>query len=155
MNFKLRLSLGIYIANILIMIAIGLAFEFSGEFMPFHSEVIQTEWNSVDSQSQILYLGMMRTEGAGFLAAATALIFLMFFPFRRLEKWSFWAMTTIGVVEYLPSLIANHHVASVTNASPPWLFMLLLIVSLLLALFLANIGHGELEVESESTRQGR
>lgn len=150
MNFKLKLSLAIYIGNILVMIAIGLAFEFKSEFMEFHSDVIQTHWKNVGFQAQILYLGMMRTEGAGFLAAATALIFLLYFPFRKLEKWSFFAMTTIGVVEYFPSLVANYHVSSVTNASPPWLFMLLLTLSLFIAMILATIGHGELRVQCET-----
>ena len=143
MNLKLKLSLLIYLANVLIMIAIGFAFEFRTEFMSFHSDVIQTDWGDVDPQAQILYLGMMRTEGAGFLAAATALLFLAFFSFRKLEKWSFAAMTAVGVVEYLPTLIANYHVSTVSNASPPWLLMLLLILSLFLALVLANIGHRE------------
>ena len=149
MNFKLKLSLVIYIANILIMIAIGLAFEFKSEFMPFHSDVIQTDWQNVDPQAQILYLGMMRTEGAGFLTAATALIILLCFPFRKLEKWSFWAMTTIGVVEYFPSLVANYYVSSVTTASPPWLLILLLILSLFIALIFANIGHSQRNVQRE------
>lgn len=148
MNFKLKLSLAIYIANIVIMIAIGLAFEFRSDFMPFHSDVIQTQWENVDAQAQILYLGMMRTEGAGFLATATALTFLLYFPFRRFEKWSCWAMTVIGVVEYLPSLLANYHVSSVTSASPPWILMLSLILSLFLALVLAGIGYRERGAES-------
>lgn len=143
MNFKLKLSLAIYIANIVIMLAIGLAFEFRSEFMPFHSDVIQTEWENVDSQAQILYLGMMRTEGAGFLSAATALILLLCFPFRKFEKWSYLAMTAVGVVEYLPSLLANYHVSLVTNASPPWQLMLSLTLSLFVALILANIGYKE------------
>lgn len=153
MNFKLKLSLIIYIANILIMIAIGLAFEFRTEFMPFHSEVIQTDWKDVDSHAQILYLGMMRTEGAGFLASATALALLLYFPFRKLEKWSFMAMTFIGVVEYLPSLLANYHVSSVTEASPPWLLMLLLTLSLFVALISANIGYVESCVQGEADGQ--
>lgn len=125
------------------MVLIGLAFEFSREFMSFHSDVIQTDWSSVDTKSQILYLGMMKTEGAGFLAAATALSFLLYFPFRKFEKWSYWAMTIIGVVEYLPSVLANYYVSTVTAASPPWLLMLFLMLSLILALVLANIGHNE------------
>lgn len=148
MNFKLKLSIVFYIANILIMLAIGLTFVFKSQFMPFHSDVIQTDWQNVDTQAQILYLGMMRTEGAGFLAAATALIFLLYFPFRKLEKWSFWAMTTIGVVEYFPTLAANLYVSSVTQASPPWELMLSLIVSLLLALMLAITGHSQRDGES-------
>ena len=143
MNTKLKLSFVIYITNVVIMVAIGLAFEFKSEFMSFHSEVIQTDWHSVDPKSQILYLGMMKTEGAGFLAAATALSLLLFFPFRKFEKWSYWAMTSIGIVEYLPSLFANYNISSVTNASPPWLLMLCLTLSLVLALVLASIGHSE------------
>lgn len=143
MNTKLKLSFAIYIANVVIMITIGLAFEFRSEFMSFHSDVIQTGWDSVGSKSQLLYLGMMKTEGAGFLAAATALSFLLSIPFRKCEKWSYWAMTSIGIVEYLPSLLANYYVSSITSASPPWLLMLCLTLSLILALVLASIGHSE------------
>lgn len=136
MNLKLKLSAAIYTANIFIMFVIGLLFVFKQEFMSFHSDVIQTDWQSLDTQFQILYLGMMRTEGAGFLAAATALTFLLYFPFKKREVWSLWAMTIIGIVEYFPTLVANIYVASVTEATPPWLLMLLLIMSLVLALVL-------------------
>ena len=141
MNFKLKLSFFIYLANIVVMLVIGLTFELSSEFLPFHADVIQTQWHSLSEPSQILYLGMMRTEGAGFLAAASALTFLLWFPFRTLEQWSYWAMTVIGVVEYLPTLLANYHVSIVSSASPPWQLMLSLILSLLLALALAVVGH--------------
>lgn len=143
MNFKLKISLAIYAANIIIMAIIGLIFVFREEFMPFHSDVIQTNWQDVSANAQILYLGMMRTEGAGFLASATALAFLLFIPFMRREKWAPWAMTTIGVVEYFPTLLANYHVSSVTEASPPWLFMSLLTLSLLVALIFAHAGQDE------------
>ena len=154
MNLKLKLAFVLYSANIFVLIVIGFAFEFRSEFLPFHSEVIQTAWQDLGVNPQILYLGMMRTEGAGFLATATALTFLLCVPFRKYEKWSYWGITIIGVVEYLPTLLANYHVASVTNASPPWLFMLLLTLSLFVALILASIGHKERialrGVESES-----
>ena len=141
MNCKLKLALFIYLANIAVMLVIGFTFELRSEFLPFHADVIQTQWHSLSEASQILYLGMMRTEGAGFLAAATALTFLLWFPFRTSEQWSYWAITAIGVVEYLPTLLANYHVSIVSSASPPWQLMLLLILSLLLALTLAVVGH--------------
>ncbi|MFK8021678.1 MAG: hypothetical protein AB8B86_18090 [Pseudomonadales bacterium] len=143
MNRKLTLSFVIYAVCAIVMIAIGLSFELRNEFMPFHSDVIQTEWQSVEAKSQILYLGMMRTEGAGFLATATALLFLLYFPFRKFEKWSYWAMTVIGVVECLPSFLANYYVSTVTSASPPWWLMLALMLSLTLALVLATMGSNE------------
>jgi hypothetical protein len=52
-------------------------------------------------------------------------------------------MTTIGVVEYFPTLLANWHVSHATEANPPWLLMLSLISSLLIALLLAHWGFGK------------
>lgn len=153
MNFKLKLSLAIYIANLLVMTVIGLAFEFKTEFMPFHSDVIQTTWANVDPQAKILYLGMMKTEGAGFLAAATALAFLLWASFKRRETWMFVAMTVIGVVEYSPSLAANLYVSQVTDANPPWLLMLSLTISLLIALGLALAATRQSAAEQKTVRK--
>jgi hypothetical protein len=141
MKFKPRIPFLIYAANIVFLIATGLLFQFSNEFLSFHSDVIQTNWEDLDVNSQILYLGMMRTEAAGFLASAIALGFLLCIPFRRHEKWSYWAMSTIGIVEYLPTFFANYHVSKVTLASPPWPLMLFLIFSLVLALSLSLAFH--------------
>ena len=141
MNFKSKIAFSIYALNIFMMISIGLVYEFSSEFMPFHSDVIQTQWVNVDHLSQTLYLGMMRTEAAGFLATGTAILILLSIPFLKFERWSYWAMTIVGLVEYIPTLFATYHVSSVTEASPPWILMLILTVSLVIALYLAEIGN--------------
>lgn len=140
-NLYLRIAQTIYIANIVVMAIIGLIFVCGNELLPFHTDVIQTAWADVDANAQILYLGMMRTEGAGFLAAATALCFLWFYAFRTRQKWSYTAMTIIGVVEYAPTFVANYQVAANTGATPPWLLMLTLILSLLIAWLCAHAGH--------------
>ena len=141
MNFKLKIAFCIYVLNILMMISIGLVYEFSSEFMPFHSDVIQTKWVNVDRSSQILYLGMMRTEAAGFLATGTAILILLSIPFLKFERWSHWAMTIVGLVEYIPTLFATYHVSSISDASPPWILILAFSVSLIIALCLAEIGN--------------
>ena len=123
------------------MTGIGLIYVFANKFMPFHSDVIQTKWEDVDALSQILYLGMMRTEGAGFLATATAMSILLFIPFMKNQQWSYWALSVVGIVEYLPTLFANYHVATVTSASPPWPLMLTLTISLVAALSFAIFGN--------------
>lgn len=140
MNLKIKASFFIYVSNIVFLVGTGFVFQFSGEFLPFHSDVIQTKWAQVDSLSQTLYLGMMRTEAAGFMASGVAIAFLLLIPFRRFELWPCWAMTIIGIVEYLPTLLANYHVSNVSQASPPWPLMLLLIISLVLALGLGISG---------------
>ncbi len=124
--------------NALAMLAIGWAYQFSHEFMPYHAEVIGTQWIDLTDVQQILYIGMMRTEAAGFLATSTALLILLFIPFRQEQPWSISAMTVIGLVEYLPSAIATFNVYKATGASTPWLALIVGMFTLLLAWLLAN-----------------
>lgn len=141
MKFEPKIPWLIYAGNVLFLIATGLLFQFSSEFLPFHSDVIETDWKDLDARTQILHLGMMRTEAAGFLAAGTAIGILLCVPFIKHEKWSYWAMSTIGIIEYTPTFFANYHVSNVTQASPPWQLMLILIFSMLIALVLSLASH--------------
>ncbi len=140
MNVKQKLAFLCYLLNALACFLLGLAFVFGTEFFPFHSDVIQTSWSDVDASAQTLYLGMMRTEGAGFLATGLALLILLLIPFRRGETWSYWAMSAIGIAEWFPSFLANLHVANTTHASPPWQGVLLAIFLLIIGLFASVLG---------------
>jgi len=122
---RYRITFALYLLNAIGMLAIGLAYQFNDQFMPYHSDVIQTNWNDLQEKQQILYIGMMRTEAAGFLASSTAIIFLLFIPYRNRLLWSTYAIACVGIIEYLPSLIATYHVSTVSEASPPWPVLLL------------------------------
>ena len=126
-----------YLINAVACLFIGLGFVFGQEFFSFHSDVIQTAWQDLGPLEQKLYLGMMRTEGAGFLATFVAFAFLLFIPFRRGENWAYWAMTAIGLAEHLPTLIATFHVSQTTSASPPWPLTLSLVALLVAGLLLS------------------
>lgn len=128
----------IYWANAALLLVIGFAFVFAPSFFPFHGDVIQKSWSDLDASSQTLYLGMMRTEGAGYLASAVAFAFLLLIPFRRGELWAPWAITAIGITEHAPTLLANLHVSATTPASPPWMFVAACIVSLVYAAILSS-----------------
>ena len=140
---KMKLAAACYIVSAIAMLAIGLAFIFAQEFFPFHSDVIQTSWQELGKPEQTLYIGMMRTEGAGFLASAVAIAILLLIPFRRREVWSFWAMTVVGLVEHVPTLVATYHVSQTTAANPPWPITLALMVLLLIGLLLALSANRE------------
>ena len=135
---KFKLAFLCYLLVAIVFLATGVSFVFATEFFPFHSDVIETAWQDLGKSEQTLYLGMMRTEGAGFLAAAMAIALLLFIPFRRREAWSYWAMTAIGITEWLPTFLANLHVANTTPASPPWQLalggMIVLVVGLVLSI---------------------
>lgn len=136
MSARLRIATIIFWFNAIVLISVGLAFVFASEFFPFHGQVIQMAWQDLDQPFQTLYLGMMRTEGAGYLAAGLALIILLSIPFKRNENWSAWAIASIGIVEHFPTLLATFHVWHTTPASPPWLVTAMLIASLMFGLWL-------------------
>jgi hypothetical protein len=102
------------------------------------------QWSNLDASTQMLYLGMMRTEGAGFLASAIALTIILFIPYRQKAIWSCWAMTAIGIAEHLPTLVANIHVSVNSQASPPWFIAFTGIVLLLVGLALSLSGNQKL-----------
>jgi hypothetical protein len=136
-NTKLKLAALCYLINMLAFALIGFAFVFKQQFFGFHADVIQTSWQDLDASAQTLYLGMMRTEGAGFVASAVAFAFLLLIPFRRRETWSYWALSAIGMTEHVPTFLATLHVSNTTAASPPWLMTLVLMFLLIIGLVLS------------------
>ena len=137
MPTKMKLAFFCYSFNVIGLFLFGLIYTFSGEFLPFHSDAIQKPWESLSQPTQVLYLGMMRTEGAGFLSSALAIGILLFIPFKKCEIWSYWAMSAIGIVEHVPGLIGAYNTSQATPASSPWQLSLLGIVLLLAGLILS------------------
>jgi len=138
MTTKNKIAFGIYLINAVAMLVVGSVYLFSGEFMPYHSAVIQEEWIDLSEAQKTLYLGMMRTEAAGFLATGTAILILLIIPFRKMQRWAPYAMSVIGIVEYLPSAIATYNVAQTTTASPPWIALCMGIGLLIVAIPLSE-----------------
>lgn len=134
---KIKLALFFYGFNAVGLFLFGLIYTFSREFLPFHSDAIQMSWSDLSQAQQVLYLGMMRTEGAGLLASALAIAVLLFIPFKRREIWCYWAMTAIGIVEHLPSMLGAYFTSQATPASSPWQLNLLGMVLLVLGLICA------------------
>lgn len=142
MPTKMKIAFFCYGFNVVGLFLFGLIYTFNSEFLPFHSDAIQTLWESLSQASQVLYLGMMKTEGAGFLSSALAIAILLYIPFRRREIWSYWAMAAIGIVEHVPGLIGAYNTSQATPASSPWQLSLLGIVLLITGLILAINSQG-------------
>jgi hypothetical protein len=106
----------------------GLIYTFSSQIMPYHQQVIGMKWEEVNPQFQMLFLAFLNGSGMAMFSLGLAIIILLFFPFRRGEIWSRWAIPVI----YLPGSIyvlyiaRNLHIN--TQASTPWLFLTILIL---------------------------
>ena len=124
-SIKIKLALFCFSFNAVGLFLFGLIYTFSSELLPFHLAAISTSWDELPPVFQVLYLGMMKTEGAGFLSSAVAIVFLLAIPFRRGERWSAWAILAIGVVEHFPGVIGAMTTSQLTPASSPWQLSLL------------------------------
>ena len=155
MPIKIKLAFFCYGFNVVGLFLFGLIYTFSNEFLPFHSEAIQASWESLDQSTQVLYLGMMKTEGAGFLSAAVAIGILMSIPFKKGETWSYWAMTVIGLVENVPGLIGAYNASQATPASSPWQLSLLGIILLIVGLILSLNNNAKITCRNQVTAGSR
>ncbi|WP_290575997.1 hypothetical protein [Ketobacter sp.] len=134
---KIKIALFCYGFNALGLFIFGLIYTLSPEFLPFHSEAIGKSWNELAPSYQVLYLGMMRTEGAGFMSSGIAIAILLAIPFRKREVWCYWAMAIIGIVEHVPSMIGAMNTSQLTPASSPWQLNLLGVVLLVVGLVMS------------------
>lgn len=139
-GFASVFAFSVYALNAVFMLIAGLIYLLRESFMPYHADVIGKSWEQLLPAEQLLYLGMMRTEAAGFLAASLAVGILLLIPYRRGERWAAPAIFLIAVVEYLPTAVATYRVSLLSDANPPWVLMCLALVSLLLALLVPLIG---------------
>lgn len=110
----------------------GVLYLFSSEIMPYHQTAMGIEWSKLSIGEQIMSLSFMKSAAAGFLTTSIAMLFLLFIPFRKNERWSVWALFIISFVEVSIILSRIVTIRMNTLANPPIIpFILLLIFSII------------------------
>jgi hypothetical protein len=108
-----------YAAAALFAVAFGAVYMLRSSFMPYHEEALAKPWQQLEPRLQALLLGLMRTTGGGMLVGGVSAGILLLIPFRGGERWSDWAIPSIGLLTVLPSLYATLLVRSRTGAHTP------------------------------------
>lgn len=98
----------------------GLLYLTTQTFMPYHADALTVPWEQLPSHHQGFVLGVIRGMGAGSFAVALALLLILLIPFRRGDRWSFWAVPLIGVVFTALTAYAAITIDTLTPASTPW-----------------------------------
>jgi hypothetical protein len=117
---SMKLAFTCHLLGALLLSVFGLVYLFRPEFMPYHADAVALGWSEVEPSFQVLILALMRVVGGAWLAAAMAIVILLFFPFRRGEKWACWAIIIVGMCASVPSLYATVYVTQNTPATAPW-----------------------------------
>lgn len=120
MNWQLKVAFFCYVAIILLTGAFAIVYLYRGEFMPYHSEVVGQNWSEISPALQHVILGLMQAVGAAWLSLAIAASILLYKPFRRGERWSFWGIFFILLPAEIVNLWVVVNMSMNTAASPPW-----------------------------------
>jgi len=137
MSKRMKIAFCCHLFAILGLAIVGIIYIFRTEFMPYHAVAVGRNWAEVDSAFQILLLALIRAFGGASFSTALAMGIILFIPFKQGILWARWAIPIIGYATELPSLFVTLTVTLNTPATPPWKFVLLAMVLLLVGLILS------------------
>lgn len=128
-----------YTLATLVAFAFSLVYLTRSEFMPYHREAVESDWDEVDPKHQVLFLALMRVAGGGWLAVGVSMAVLLVFPFRARETWVLFALPAIGLTAALSTLYAVLYVKRNSRASPPVNLVLVAIALLIVGFVLSMV----------------
>ena len=135
-SLRCRVAAWIYAGMAIPSFVLGANYLFRPNFMPYHAVALGKEWTELDAATQVLIKALMEVAGGGWLALGTLTLLLVAFPIRRGERWARWALPTVSLLFYVPTLLATLSVLQQTPATPPWYGNLAVCVASVVALML-------------------
>ena len=142
MKTKVKIAFAIYLVGCLMLIGFGVAYLLCSTVMPYHQQAIGTNWEQLSKGMQVLLQALIKMASAGFLVMGINGLILLFIPFRRGERWAYWAIPIIAFLWNGFSLYVTAKVAIATGASTPWAASVIGLVMVAVA-FILSVGTGE------------
>jgi len=128
MNKKMKISFLCYLLVALVSMGFGIVYFLSSQIMPYHQQVIGMEWSEVAPRFQMMFLVLLNGSGISMFCLGLAMLFLLFFSFRKGEIWSRWAIPVICLPGGIWVLYIARNLHTNTQASTPWQFAAILVV---------------------------
>ena len=121
-------------------IIFGIVYVTASEFMPYHAQALNIDWNELGENYKTLFLALIKLAGVGGLVAGIVNLTLISYLYHRVESRLIWLLIA-------PSLIfqsmTNYVVYSVyinTPGDPPLLMVSIGSVTLIIASILLLAG---------------
>ena len=115
--FGFRLPVFLYSLVGAALLAQGIRYISATTFMPYHSAVITTPWDSLNQNHQTLILGLLKGFGAGSFCVGLSIILMTLIPFRAGRSWSRWAIPAVAAT-YTAALVYVTGFALLPGATP-------------------------------------
>lgn len=107
----------LYVLVGLAWMAQGVRYLASDTLMPYHLAVIDMSWQTLDSNEQTLFLGLLKGFGAGSFGVGFAMVLLALIPLRAGMSWARWVIPAIAAT-YTGALVYVTSFALLAGAIP-------------------------------------
>ena len=114
-----RASLALFLLLGITLCGLGLVYLITSEFMPYHSQAIETDWGDLNANYQGLYLGFLKGLGSGAFIVGVTVISMAILSIRNTVKPYIFLLPGI-CIGYLTLLsYATYTVYTKTSGDPP------------------------------------
>ena len=128
-----RLSIALFALVGLSLLLVGCVYLSLSQFMPYHAEALQLEWDKLDANFQGLILGFLKGLGSGAFVAGIAVLWMAGKSLRESPQ-PFVVLMPFVAISYTSLLcFATYTVYTNTPGNPPLLLNFLLVVASVLA----------------------
>jgi len=129
----LKTALAIFVFVGLSLLALGVVYLTRVEFMPYHSEAIQTAWSDLNNNYQGLILGGLKAFGGGAFMAGFAIVFMAVASLRKSVRPFMVLLPTVATGSWILLFYATYTVQTSTPGNPPLLLVGLVVAMSVLA----------------------
>mgnify|MGYP000013507682 FL=1 len=102
---------------------VGIVYVTANEFMPYHAQALNVDWNSLNENYKTLYLALIRLAGAGGLVAGLVNLTLVNYLYDRVETRFIWLLIVSSLIFQFVTNYVVYYVSRNTPGDPPLLMV--------------------------------
>ena len=128
-----------YLLAAVMTVLIGLLYATRKQVMPYHLKALQTTWDNIDPNYQLLLRALLNGGGYFGISTGVSMLVLLLFPYSNYESWAGYAIGLIGLIGAIPLTWIVYTIKIKTEGNPPLWIMILIDALLFIGLIAAII----------------
>jgi len=121
-------------------IIFGIVYVTASEFMPYHAQALNIEWNELGENYKTLFLALIKLAGVGGLVAGIVNLTLISYLYHRVESRLIWLLIASSLIFQSMTNYVVYSVYINTPGDPPLLMVSIGSVTLIIATVLLLAG---------------
>ncbi len=126
---------------ILLFVLMGLVYGLTPRPLPYHLQILGTDWNQIAPASRLLLMALLHGAGLATLSAATGLLLILWIPWRRAERWARLAVPLLGGTTCALLTLLTWRLQVTTGLPTPWKLLAVPLLLLLVAAIIDKISN--------------